>query len=56
MILYTNIVKISKNRWIGYMLKVAFLMASSIFQGHPRVIILSNFYWAGVPNATYQVS
>ena len=30
MILYTNIVKISKNRWIGYMLKVAFLLASSI--------------------------
>ena len=29
MILYNNIVKISKNRWIGYMLKVAFLMASS---------------------------
>ena len=25
-----NIVKISKNRWIGYMLKVAFLLASSI--------------------------
>ena len=30
MILYNNIVKISKNRWIGYMLKVAFLLASSI--------------------------
>ena len=30
MILYNNIVEISKNRWIGYMLKVAFLMASSI--------------------------
>ena len=34
MILYNNIVKISKNRWIGYMLKVAFLLASSIFQKH----------------------
>ena len=32
MILYNNIVKISKNRWIGYMLKVAFLLASSIFE------------------------
>ena len=31
MILYNNIVKISKNRLIGYMLKVAFLLASSIF-------------------------
>ena len=31
MILYNNIVEISKNRWIGYMLKVAFLLASSIF-------------------------
>ena len=31
MILYNNIVKISKNRWIGYMLKVAFLLASSIY-------------------------
>ena len=30
MILYNNIVEISKNRWIGYMLKVAFLLASSI--------------------------
>ena len=30
MILYNNIVKISMNRWIGYMLKVAFLLASSI--------------------------
>ena len=30
MILYNNIVKISKNRWIGYMLKVAFLLDSSI--------------------------
>ena len=30
MILYNNIVKISKNRWIGYILKVAFLLASSI--------------------------
>ena len=30
MILYNSIVKISKNRWIGYMLKVAFLLASSI--------------------------
>ena len=30
MILYKNIVEISKNRWIGYMLKVAFLLASSI--------------------------
>ena len=30
MILYNNIVKISKNRWIGHMLKVAFLLASSI--------------------------
>ena len=30
MILYNNIVKISKNRWIGYMLKRAFLLASSI--------------------------
>ena len=30
MILYKNIVKISKNRWIGYMLKVAFLLAASI--------------------------
>ena len=30
MILYNNIVKISKNGWIGYMLKVAFLLASSI--------------------------
>ena len=39
MILYNNIVKISKNRWIGYMLKVAFLMASSIlgvFLGPPH--------------------
>ena len=33
MILYNNIVKISKNRWIGYMLKVAFLLASSISKG-----------------------
>ena len=32
MILYNNIVKISKNRWIGYMLKVAFLLASSIYK------------------------
>ena len=31
MILY-NIVKISKNRLIGYMLKVAFLLASSIYR------------------------
>ena len=31
MILYNNIVEISKNRWIGYMLKVAFLLASSIY-------------------------
>ena len=31
MILYNNIVKISKNGWIGYMLKVAFLLASSIY-------------------------
>ena len=31
MILYNNIVKIFKNLWIGYMLKVAFLLASSIF-------------------------
>ena len=30
MILYNNIMKISKNRWIGYMLKVAFLLASCI--------------------------
>ena len=29
MILYNNIVKISKNLWICYMLKVAFLLASS---------------------------
>ena len=31
MILYNNIVKIFKNLWIGYMLKVAFLLASTIF-------------------------
>ena len=37
MILYNNIVKISKNRWIGYMLKVAFLLASSI----SNIIVLS---------------
>ena len=37
MILYNNIVKISKNRWIGYMLKVAFLLASSIY-----VLIIPN--------------
>ena len=30
MILYNNIVKISKNRRIGYMLKVALLLASSV--------------------------
>ena len=29
MILYNNIMKISKSRWIGCMLKVAFLLASS---------------------------
>ena len=31
MILFNNIVEISKNRWIGYMLKVAFLLASSVY-------------------------
>ena len=39
MILYNNIVKISKNRWIGYMLKVAFLLASSIVNFHGSVIL-----------------
>ena len=33
MILYNNIVEISKNHWIGYMLKVAFLLASSLCFG-----------------------
>ena len=36
MILYNNIVEISKNRWIGYMLKVAFLLASSIHVYNPK--------------------
>ena len=46
MILYNNIVKISKNRWIGYMLKVAFLLASSIFQIHLSwaLICLENYF------------
>ena len=39
MILYNNIVKISKNRWIGYMLKVAFLLASSIYKRNKYVLI-----------------
>ena len=34
MILYNNIVEISKICWIGYMLKVAFLLASSIDCGY----------------------
>ena len=38
MIIYNNNVKISKNRWIGYMLKVAFLLASSI-----HIIIVKTF-------------
>ena len=38
MILYNNIVKISNYRWIGYMLKVAFLLASSILVGHCDLI------------------
>ena len=40
MILYNNIVKISKNRWIGYMLKVALLLASSIYKRREMIFPL----------------
>ena len=47
MILYNNIVEISKNRWIGYMLKVAFLLASSIYFLSDAILfsIVYNAFW-----------
>ena len=45
MILYNNIVEISKNRWIGYMLKVAFLLASSIFD-HNFSVVKAGFFFS----------
>ena len=42
MILYDDIGNISKNLWIGYMMKNAFLLASSIHVGaHPATLSVS---------------
>ena len=43
MILYYNIVKISKTLWISYLLTVAFLLASSIGPGHQVKVCSETF-------------